>query len=333
MNIYAYRLPRKKRIKAACSGQAKSGIYPDSFVVAPFRSGHECVSIPEEQLIRINDLDAAIAKEYGRGQNPDAPFPAKSTTREEHAREVISFAESISKGEMGKCVAARVIVRQERISPSAIFLDLCDRYPDAFVFLFHTEKSGTWIGASPEILMKKKGEMIRTMALAGTREAHSQEFWSKKNIHEHRAVVDFISGIFKRHGQSHKISEPKIVVAGPVEHLMTGIKAIVDDNDRVEEILRDLSPTPALAGMPRDRALQEISRHEAFERGYYGGFMGPVSENGDFLFHVNLRSMRYEPGRYALFVGGGIMEESDPDSEWDETERKAETLLSVIDRP
>lgn len=330
MNIYAYRLPRRKRLKIACSEVMKSGIISDSFVIAPFNSGHECMSIPEECLLRVEELDDAIAREYERGQKPDFVFPERSTTEEEHRAEVATFIESINNGEMKKCVAARVIVREETVSPAKVFLSLCEKYPDALVFLFHTEKSGTWIGASPEILMKKKGERLWTMALAGTREAYSQEFWPKKEVNEHRAVVDFITGILKQHRQPYTISEPKILVAGPVEHLMTRIKAKSTDFNKTIEIIKDLSPTPAVAGMPRETALEKIKAAESFERGYYGGVAGPVDENEDCQLHVNLRSMRYEPGRIAIYVGGGIMGDSDPKSEWIETERKAQTILSVI---
>jgi len=76
--------------------------------------------------------------------------------------------------------------------------------------------------------------------------------------------------------------------------------------------------------------MKAIKAYEDFERGYYGGFCGPVTAGGDFSFFVNLRSARILPDRLCVYAGGGIMKDSDPMSEWEETERKAQTCLGRI---
>lgn len=82
--------------------------------------------------------------------------------------------------------------------------------------------------------------------------------------------------------------------------------------------------------MPTTEAMALIEANESFERAYYGGYCGPCEADGDFRLYVNLRSGWFEPYRFCLMAGGGIMPESDADSEWEETERKMDTLNKAI---
>jgi isochorismate synthase len=96
------------------------------------------------------------------------------------------------------------------------------------------------------------------------------------------------------------------------------------------KMITALHPTPAVCGLPKLKALDLIKDVETHDREYYAGYWGPLEANGDFALYVNLRSMKIAENQLSLFVGGGIIADSLPQKEWEETQLKAQTLLSVI---
>lgn len=332
MNIFAYRLPRRARFLCACSVSLYKGIHPDCFVIAPFDPAEGgCLSIPFERRLTLDQLDGELDRCYAGGGDTAPALPVASTTRDEHRAQAEAIIAEIRSGRLEKCVLARVITGEARISASRMLTELSDAYPDAFVFMFHTPEAGTWIGATPEVLVERYFDRWRTMALAGTRPAGDLSLWSKKDIHEHEVVRRYIQSVLERNADDVKAKGMKLLVAGPVEHMMSRFSFRVPAGGSIGDIAAALSPTPALAGLPQREAISLIKTTENFTRGYYGGYCGAYSENGDLRLFVNLRSMRWEPSRYCLYVGGGIMGDSDPDAEWEETRRKAQTLLDVME--
>lgn len=330
MNWFAYRLPGESGVETGSSGSLIQGIGEAGFAIAPFdRNPDGLLTIPEGPSTGIfeseEDTDESLYE-----------FPSESTSALKHAENVIAIKRLIGEGRLGKCVAARVIVREGRIDLRETFLSLCNAYPEAFVFCFHTSVTGTWIGASPETLLIKKGNTLTSMALAGTRPVGTGGEWDKKNIEEQQVVSGFISDTLIENGFMPQSGDTHTYAAGPVEHIRTVFTAhdVVSDKETcLHKSLKtafDLSPTPALAGYPRAGSMEAIAANEDFERGYYGGFCGPVTADGDFSFFVNLRSMRILPDRLCVYAGGGIMKDSDPAAEWEETERKAQTCLGRI---
>lgn len=334
MNIFAYRLPGRVRIMAACSQNILDGIVRDSFVIAPFDpAAGGCRSIPFERKIALDDIDSLLYSCLYKEESARYPFPDFDTTQEEYDAGFGEIVSCIRNGELEKCVLARVKVYDGMVRVGELFKLLNRAYPDAMVFMFHTPESGAWIGASPEILLDFNGARCRSMALAGTRPLHEFAMWSKKNIHEHEVVRRYMHSLLSQYADNVKVGNPKILEAGPVEHLVSRVTFEVKDPDpaRLRTIAEALSPTPALSGYPKRKAIETIGRVENFERGFYGGFFGPCLENGNLTLFVNLRSMRVAYGRYCIFAGGGIMGDSDAAEEWAETERKAATLLEVIE--
>ena len=91
-----------------------------------------------------------------------------------------------------------------------------------------------------------------------------------------------------------------------------------------------MHPTPAIAGTPTDIAVSYINNIESHNRRYYGGYVGPVDENGEFDFFVNLRSLEFSGNDYCIYVGGGLTADSDAEKEWQETAEKAKTLQRFL---
>ncbi len=328
-SFFAYRMPDSKGIKSFLASKTLPGIVPGGFCVCSFDPDSLSIfTIPAETSATLQ----TIAEEWSNLADMEGlfPYPAVSTSRSDHKREVENIVGLIGIDSRKKVVAARVVLEKVSIDLTELFLALCDRYPSAFVFLFFTPQSGCWIGASPELLLKKSASLISTVALAGTRSVDSPGPWDQKNIEEQRVVSEYICEVLDRYCVNVECSDTYTAKAGPVEHIKNDISGILPSGNEVSvltELLSDLSPTPALCGYPKREALEIISVNENFSRAYYGGFCGPVNEVGDFSFYVNLRSMWVRHDKTALFVGGGITRFSTPEAEWQETEKKKTTLL------
>lgn len=327
LSIYAYRRPGDMMISFGSSESVVEGIDMPGFVIAPFLPALPYLTIPYKPTPKPNPSTLS--------HNPSTlNHNLTSTTKQQHEAEVNAIREELSKIGYGKAVAARIIVEEEKIDPAETFSNLCRNYPNAFVFCFSTPYTGCWVGASPELLLEAHGSQLRTMSLAGTRPISTSDNWDAKNIEEQRMVTDFIANAFEKNEITPYVGETLTKQAGIVEHICTPISADINSEtfseEKLNRLLRDLSPTPALCGLPRDIALQLIQSLENFSRGCYGGFCGPYHSPKDFSFFVNLRSVLIESTRFCIFAGGGITLQSNPDTEWLETQLKAQTILNSI---
>ena len=326
LSFYAYRLPGETTATIGASEGFLYGIKEPGFVISQFNPEIDYITIPFKNLKSEN---LKIEDSYC--------FPKQSTSKEEYENEVREIISGAQRKEWEKIVAARVKVIEKETNPGEIFNNLCNYNSDAFIYCFSTPVTGCWIGASPELLLKAhKGEFY-SMALAGTksRDENSNDSesisknWDKKNIHEQEVVTEYINKVFSSHGILVSTGELHELNAGKVKHLCTEIKGTLKESfnaDRLSSLLHHLSPTPALCGLPKEKALEFISSHENFSRGCYGGFCGPFKDTEDFYFHVNLRCAGLIEEKIFLYAGGGITAMSDPIKEWEETELKLSTM-------
>ena len=213
-------------------------------------------------------------------------------------------------------------------SAESLFHGLVQKYPQAFVYLISSPLFGTWIGATPEVLIDRKGLEIKTVALASTKSVDDESEWSKKDLEEHQFVVDALDEVLNRNACfSIEKDGPVAHQAGPVKHLITRFSALLS-KPNAWQIAMDLHPTPAVCGTPRMAALDLITSREMHDRELYTGVIGLFGEESR-LF-VNLRCARLTEKMAYLFLGGGYTIDSIPDLEWEETEKKAKTLLNVM---
>lgn len=214
-------------------------------------------------------------------------------------------------------------------SDNAIFENLLLQYPDAFVYFLNSKKWGCWMGASPEILIKQKStSSYETIALAGTLPVEKSNNWSSKEKVEQQYVADYIEKAIQINGKLVSKSEIKEKIAGPVKHLATTFSFNIN-NGKIGNMITDLHPTPAVCGVPFEDAKSLIFEIESHNRDLYAGFLGLLGGDQTHLF-VNLRCMRCFHDSVDIYVGGGITADSVPENEWEETERKASTLINVI---
>lgn len=272
--------------------------------------------------------------------------------QEQYIQNVAEAVEAMQRGEFRKVVLSRTkqIVFADAPNAVALFDTLCAKYPNAFVSAVSIpEKGQIWISATPERLVSQNADGIfQTAALAGTQSAYNPDgtakrpaeaMWSQKEIEEQAIVCRYIIECFKKIRLREYIEEgPKSVIAGNLMHLGTSFTV---DTQAVRYpqlgtvMLRLLHPTSAVCGTPRDVAFRFIQQHESHDREFYSGFLGPVNidtnqEGPSSHIFVHIRCMKLEGKRATLYAGAGITEDSVPEREWQETEMKCQTLLSVM---
>lgn len=328
-HIYAfkYRLPGATECCDGMSDHCLEQPRGRGFVIAPFLPHSPMIFIPAGQACDSNTFSEALRP---NGHGLCAPFPEASTTPGQLADEVETIKTLEREGKLTKAVAARCLLQDAPADIDSLFDSLCLNYPDAFVYLFTSPESGTWIGASPELLLEHDGKELHTMALAGTHRDNNTDDWDAKNRREHDVVTKYIMDCFTNSGLWPVADKPVTKMAGPVEHLMTRISVPASDTLDVLQLIDTLAPTPALCGMPRELAAETIAQQEHFERSFFGGYCGPWNGYDSFSLFVTLRCAHIAPDRAVLYAGAGIMPESDPASEWAEIDRKLSTLTSLF---
>lgn len=237
------------------------------------------------------------------------------------------------KQEGGKVVLSSAHQGVCKLDIVSIFAILSHIYPDAFVFCFKIkDEDRVWVGASPEVLIRIKDNQLYTMALAGTRRSsQNNSTWDEKNAKEQQMVTDFICDICRQNGLSPHLSQPHTRKAGNIEHICTEFEASIPEAFNLKSFLKEMAPTPAVSGLPRDKALEDIHNLEAHNRGYYAGYCGLAGSSNLSLF-VTLRCMSLDllSGNCTLFAGGGITAQSEAENEWQEVNFKVATLAKPL---
>lgn len=248
---------------------------------------------------------------------------------------------AISEGEFDKVVSARTY--DEPLSENFNIIDQFYRlekaYPNAFVSLVSIQGKGTWMGATPELLIDSSSRHFRTVSVAGTQpfpldNELSDAAWNQKEIEEQAMVSRYIIEQFKTiRLREFTETGPRSVRAGNMIHLKTEYSVDLEKLHFPElgtVMLHLLHPTSAVCGMPKFSALRFIAANEHLNREFYSGYLGPVNMDGISRLYVNLRCMQILRTRAVLYAGAGITHESIPEKEWEETALKCQTLLDVM---
>lgn len=213
-------------------------------------------------------------------------------------------------------------------------------YPDCYIFATHNGKGQTFMGASPERLVSLRDRQLMTDALAGSaprgkttcEDAYfaSSLLNSTKELHEHQVVIDFIKRRLLQLGLLPQLSPLRLLQLSNIQHLHTPIHATVPKDTHLLDIVAELHPTPAVAGLPRELACEHLDRLEAFERSLYAAPIGWVDHQGNGEFAVGIRSALIHGSYARLFAGAGIVAGSDPDRELAEVQLKLQALLAAL---
>ena len=359
-----WKLPNSESVQFAASQKVKvthdiNLEEPNAgFLFSPFDPGERKIFLPADDLIQceagqIVSLSGSLAqsilseekanKKKERGQYfYKGNISTKSTTSESFKSLVVRCRDAVSESRFEKIVPSRCkeIQLNENFDIADMFLALGKRYPAAMVSVFSSPLTGTWIGASPETLVWIDSQQhFHTAAIAATqpfREGMDLKTitWTQKEIEEQALVERYIISCFKkirlREFEEHG---PKTVIAGNVLHLKTDFEVdmVATHYPQLGTVMLQLMhPTSAVCGMPLEPSLAFLKENEGYNRQFYSGFLGPVHVNHESQLFVNLRCMQLLEGKALLYAGAGVLSDSDPESEWNETELKMNTLLEVI---
>ena len=248
-----------------------------------------------------------------------------------------AISDRISRGEMTKVVASREVqfTSDAPYNVASILANLVENNPNCFIFGY--EKDGrTFVGASPEILVRHRGSEILSYALAGTAPKDGPNAWTKeqllsdeKNLFEHNIVRDRIVQTMKEVTQDVSVGKTEIMELAHLYHLRTIITA-KDSTRSLIEWAKLLHPTPALGGEPREKALALLQHYEAHERGMYAAPFGFMKDMGDGIIVVAIRSALIMDNILYAYAGCGVVADSDADEEYIETNNKMRTILDAL---
>jgi isochorismate synthase len=317
------------------------------FVFAPFDLNSKTILLVADDIKKgaIHLDSTPIASE---GENEFL----EESNKELYLNLVSKAVDKIKKGEIDKVVLSRKIQVACKVPSVVLFQQILKTYPSAFCYLWHHPKVGTWLGATPEILLKSRGLEFTTMSLAGTQNStvFAKPQWTKKELNEQQMVTDYILDALKDITESIVPSEVESTKAGLLWHLRTKLKGRFAPGN-FGNVLKAIHPTPAVCGIPLEDAKSFILKNESYDRTFYTGFLGELNfknelsrnrnkrnqENSVYksivitseLF-VNLRCMELQKTKATIYVGGGITVDSQPDKEWEETVSKSNTMLRVL---
>ena len=287
--------------------------------------------------------DGGISAEEVRP--PPVQAAAHFTTAEagDYRAAVARALERIEAGEFRKIVLARAqdLTADRPLHPLRILNGLRQRFPDCYAFSFTTGQGPSFIGASPERLVRVRQGTLETEALAGSigRGAGASEdaalagrlLRSEKDRREQREVLDDIVARLAPLGiQPEFPPEPQVRRLANVQHLHTPVRATLPAGVRPLDVVAAMLPTPAVGGSPRAAALAGIRELEGFPRGLYAGALGWLNARGGGEFFVGIRSARVEGARARLYAGAGILAGSTPEKEFAETELKFKAMRDAL---
>jgi menaquinone-specific isochorismate synthase len=285
---------------------------------------------------RLPDFDRPAAEDPSRFQ-VTSDVPAS-----EWCDSVEVTRNELRAGAARKAVLSRAVtIETDRpISRRTIIGRLRSAYPACMLYSVEG-----FVGASPELLVARAGDLVRSHPMAGTAPRSDDPttdarlaanlIASTKDQEEHRLTIDMVHDtLLPWCSYLDEEAEPSIVAMANVQHLATLVSGRLSSPPAsIIELMTALHPTPAVCGSPREAALELIARHESFDRGRFGGPVGWVDAEGNGAWAVGIRSAELEGNRARLFAGVGVLPDSDPVAELAETRAKLQALLTAIVRP
>jgi isochorismate synthase len=333
---------------------------PTGFIVAPFDKNAERIFLKADLSFSFSgntlhtpgnplEISSAAWLQTFSKRKTDQPSTYYSLTYHPHSFERESFISlvkqgiaEIEKGTFEKIVPSRtqLIELSHDFDIIHAFEQLCETNPNALVSFVSSPQTGTWLGATPELLVSVEDKTIfKTVALAGTQQYHpgidlKTVAWTQKDIEEQALVERYIISCFKKiRLREYEEHGPKTVLAGHLLHLKSEFTVDMRATNFPQlgsVMLQLLHPTSAVCGVPLENSLDFLRHHEGYQRQFYSGYLGPVNVNNSLNIFVNLRCAQLLDTKAIVYAGAGVTIDSSPEQEWAETEMKMSTLLKVI---
>lgn len=274
----------------------------------------------------------------GQSIQPDT----SQLSSDEFQRSVARAIHTIQSGTLDKVVLAQTIDLEAPLPFQLTYSlnNLRQFYPDCYIFAIHNGQGQSFIGASPERLVSLRNHELMTDALAGSaprgrstyEDAHLANtlLHNPKELHEHQVVIEFITEQLHQLGLTPHLAPLRLLQLSNIQHLHTPIRATVPSHVPLLDIVAALHPTPAVAGMPRAIACEQIRQFERFDRGLYAAPIGWIDHQGNGEFAVGIRSALINGCHARLYAGAGIVAGSDPARELAEVQLKLQALSAAL---
>jgi len=342
----------------------EASAFPGATVFLPrwqvSRAGGEYTAVANLKVEPDADVEALAEKvwraharfsSFHHGVSPSAGEPAIAGSRRDGSpgqREEFEDAVRQALGRIGAGAVQKVVLARfldlrlpTELNPLHAVNRLRMAYPNCYAYSVANGKGQSLIGATPELLVRRRGDRLETEALAGSaprgktaaEDARLAEelLRSEKDGREHRIVIDSIRRRLEPFLNEVQVSaQTRLLQLPNVQHLRTPVAGVMRPGLHLFEVLAELHPTPAVGGTPRIPAYQAIRELETFDRGLYAGAVGWVNGTGDGEFAVAIRATLIDGEKARLYAGAGIVAGSDPAREWQETEVKLRAVLEVL---
>lgn len=304
------------------------------FAFASF-DGNQTYLIPENQSERFT-----VVREKKEFRNQENRYGSNDESTKIYFESLVKKGiQAIENNEFKKVVVSRKeTVDLVDFDLVAVFENLVQLYPSTFVYCFYHPKGGTWLGATPEQLLKAKSNRFETIALAGTQKDRddAEIIWEKKEKEEQQFVTDYIVAKLENVATEVLVSKPYSIKAGSIWHIKTDISGVLHSDFNLQQVIGLLHPTPAVCGLPKEKAKAFILENENYDRSFYTGFLGELncSNEADVMssdLFVNLRCMQITDSQAHLYMGCGITKDSIPEKEWGESINKSMTMKKSLD--
>lgn len=331
------------------------------FLFAPFDREKSCLFLPGDFIFRFENnslvapenpaefasaqwLSEEFKKQVVKHREPSFEISASPETgaAKDFIDLVNSALQEIVKGTFEKIVPSRrkIIDLPKDFCIVKAFEKLCNQYKHALVSFVSIPRIGSWLGATPEVLVTVEDNAIfKTVALAGTMPYEAgmnlrNIAWTQKEIEEQALVERYVISCFKKiRLREYEEHGPKTIVAGNLVHLKSDFTVDMRATNFPQlgsVMLQLLHPTSAVCGMPLDNSIKFLKKHEGYDREFYAGYLGPVNIKNNTHLFVNLRCMKLLHNQALLYAGAGVTIDSIPEKELEETEVKFKTLLNII---
>lgn len=294
---------------------------------------------------RLEDWSDRLASvpDFRRVPAPGVRSRQATPDRDGWRRQVQTALDRIDAGTLRKVVLAQSLGVDLATEPNVpdILSGLAEGYPECTRFLIRPEGAGAFFGATPERLVSVEDRDVRATVLAGSTgrgDTDAEDAWlaedlreSAKDRHEHDVVLEAIRDRLAPLSTTVEAGNRRVRKLATIQHLETPVKATLAEDHHVLDLVERLHPTPAVGGMPQEAALRTIRELEPFDRGWYAAPFGWIDAAGNGTFVVALRSAVADDSRATLFAGNGIVDDSDPDFEWDEVQVKYRPILDELE--
>lgn len=306
-------------------------------------------SIEEFTSFLIKRLDTVSERLSKYLANTDMLSPYSELKRElvpekaEWMKNISQAVDEIKEGSYKKTVLARTIrlTAKKEFNVTQALNSLRETYTSSFTFLVQFDENAAFLGSTPERILSSWSDIVQTEALAGSidrgRTASEDVFYrkqllsSEKDHMEHDFVVTALRDALEPICSKLEIPDQAEVKKYPnVQHLYSPIKGILKSQTNVLQVLEAIHPSPAVGGFPTEQSMSHIRRLEHFDRGWYAAPVGWICSSGRSEFSVAIRSALVLKNEAILYAGCGIVEGSDPEKEWHETQIKFIPMISAL---